>query len=653
MIYQNSSFGRTVGRWAAIAGSVAAFGLLGSSGAMAQNCGPLTATNFVTPFDWKSLFGAGLSSANALASTIQATNTAFLTQSTAFVGAPGDPKPYQDGAGIWVRGVGGDLTTKTQGSAGYAYNAPGTPAADNQGSTTCSTKYQQSFGGVQIGQDIAKLNINGWNVHLGTTAGIIETKGQIVGGNTPAGGAFNTSTAAPFVGTYLVATQGNFFIDGMVRFDYYENVLNSPTINVFNQSLDAYGVSASASAGYHWTIPNTQWFVEPSIGIIWSDAKVNPFQSAGQTVNLGAGTGNFQGTTYISDLTSLVERAGVRVGTSMDVGNLALQPFVAASIWHEFEGGFTATYSSCPNCIFQGAGASNLTATMSGSGVGTFGQYSVGVAGQLKGTGWLGFARLDYREGEHLEGLSGTGGIRYQFTPTEVARMPVKAKAPIVAPVSWTGLYIGAIGGADYDHGSLNFPGIASTPMRQAGMFGGGTLGYNYQVANWVYGVEGDLAGIGSQASTMCAPLFASVVPGAQTPLFQMNCHDRSSWIATVAPRLGYLLSPRVLTYVKAGAAMENETVSMTCNLGPLNGAVAQNCGNPAGNLVSAASGSLERAGWVAGFGSEFAFNSNWSAKAEVDWIGFGTKAVTLSDGTVVNSNLHVTQGKVGLNYKF
>ncbi len=374
---------------------------------------------------------------------------------------------------------------------------------DSNGSTICNTKFQQTFGGVQIGQDIGKLNINGWNVHLGTTAGVIGTQGQIIGGNTPAGGAFNTTTEAPFIGTYLVATQGNFFIDGLVRFDYYQTKLDSPTINVFNQDLDAYGYSASASGGYHWDVPNSKWFIEPSVGMIWTDAKVNPLQSVGQSVVLGAPglIQNFQGTTNISDLTSLVGRAGLRIGTSFEVGELALQPFAAASVWHEFEGGFTATYSSCPNCIFQGGGpgtASNLSATMSGQGIGTFGQYSVGVAGQLKGTGWLGFARLDYRDGEHLEGLSGTGGIRYQFTPTAVATMPVKAR-PIEAPINWSGFYVGVIGGTDYGHGSLTFAGVSSADVRPAGVFGGGEVGYNVQAANWVYGLEGDLAGVGAE----------------------------------------------------------------------------------------------------------------------------------------------------------
>jgi opacity protein-like surface antigen len=660
MNYRNSDFGRTTRRFSVVAGAVVTFGMLGSSGAFAQACGPLgTGTTFSTPFDWKSLFGAGLSGANALAATIQATNTAFLTQSTALVGAPGDPKPYQDGSGLWTRMVGGESTTKTQGAAGYAYNAPSNPAVDSNGSTICNTKFQQTFGGVQIGQDIGKLNINGWNVHLGTTAGVIGTQGQIIGGNTPAGGAFNTTTEAPFVGTYLVATQGNFFIDGLVRFDYYQTKMDSPTINVFNQDLDAYGYSASASGGYHWDVPNSKWFIEPSVGMIWTDAKVNPFQSVGQSVVLGAPglIQNFQGTTNISDLTSLVGRAGLRVGTSFEVGELALQPFAAASVWHEFEGGFTATYSSCPNCIFQGGGpatASNLSATMSGQGIGTFGQYSVGVAGQLKGTGWLGFARLDYRDGEHLEGLSGTGGIRYQFTPTAVAAMPVKAR-PIEAPINWSGFYVGVIGGTDYGHGSLTFAGVSSADVRPAGVFGGGEVGYNVQAANWVYGLEGDLAGVGAESNAACAPLNAGLV--TNTPLFNMNCHDSSNWVATVGARLGLLLTPRVLTYVKAGGAFEDETVAITCNLGSLNGTLAfglvQNCANPAGTVISAASANLVRAGWMAGFGSEFAFTQNWTAKAEVDWLGFGDQTVTLSDGTAVKSSQRVTQGKIGLNYKF
>jgi hypothetical protein len=52
---------------------------------------------------------SGLSGANAIAGAVTAANTAFLTQITAFVSAPGNPPPDSEGAGVWVRNVFGDL----------------------------------------------------------------------------------------------------------------------------------------------------------------------------------------------------------------------------------------------------------------------------------------------------------------------------------------------------------------------------------------------------------------------------------------------------------------------------------------------------------------------------------------------------------------
>ena len=54
-----------------------------------------------------------------------------------------------------------------------------------------------------------------------------------------------------------------------------------------------------------------------------------------------------------------------------------------------------------------------------------------------------------------LEGLSGTGGIRYQFAPEATARgvMPVKApvfKAPVAEAVSSAGFYVGGYGGLSW-----------------------------------------------------------------------------------------------------------------------------------------------------------------------------------------------------------
>jgi opacity protein-like surface antigen len=236
--------------------------------------------------------------------------------------------------------------------------------------------------------------------------------------------------------------------------------------------------------------------------------------------------------------------------------------------------------------------------------------------------------------------------------------MPVKAKAPVLVdhPVNWTGWYAGLIGGAtEYGHASMEFPGVSTADMRPSGWLGGGTLGYNYQAGKWVYGVEGDIAGTNTNGSTQCAPLSANAV-GVGGPLFQTTCHDDVNWLATVTARLGYAWTPRSLLYVKAGGAFADEKASVTCNLGPFNGLNGvQNCFAPGGSptLINSPSVSNIRAGWTVGFGSEFALTDRWSIKGEFDWLDFGTKALTMSDGTVFNSTLRIAEGKIGLNYKF
>ncbi len=141
--------------------------------------------------------------------------------------------------------------------------------------------------------------------------------------------------------------------------------------------------------------------------------------------------------------------------------------------------------------------------------------------------------------------------------------------------------------------------------------------------------------------------------------LFQTTCHDQINWTASVAGRLGYAFLPHTLVYGKAGAAFAGETFSETCNLGPINGSngppgtPVQNCVNANGAFVNSASVNTTAVGWTLGYGTEFAFTQHWTAKAEFDWIDFGHKSVTLSDGTNINTYQRAAQAKVGVNYKW
>ena len=105
--------------------------------------------------------------------------------------------------------------------------------------------------------------------------------------------------------------------------------------------------------------------------------------------------------------------------------------------------------------------------------------------------------------------------------------------------------------------------------------------------------------------------------------------------------------------------AFGNETWSATCNLGPLNNTIApgtgiQSCNNPAGALLNNISASDTRVGGMIGYGTEFALSQNWSAKAEWDWMDFGSKTLIASDGTAFTAKQwSVSEVKVGLNYHF
>src|SRR5262249_56841179 len=57
---------------------------------------------------------AGVSAyVGTIAASIHSANTAFVSQSTAFIGSPPSPAPDQGGGGVWARGVCGPLSFGT------------------------------------------------------------------------------------------------------------------------------------------------------------------------------------------------------------------------------------------------------------------------------------------------------------------------------------------------------------------------------------------------------------------------------------------------------------------------------------------------------------------------------------------------------------
>ena len=645
------------------------------SAAQAENCSSfplLAASNLPAP---------GVSSAavsSMIGSTLAAANTAFLLQSTAFIGSPPNPAPGQQGGGVWVRGVDGNVNIKSTsaGSATGTGNAFGGTAVSTQTiSVQCSQQVNVNFGGFQVGSDLAKLNYNGWNFHSGVTAGDLGAKSSLVGGypqianntvgfGTVGGGEFVGSTHVPFIGLYAAATSGGFSADALLRTEYYQNTLDAPIANVLNQNIDAHGWTFATSAAYQWAVPDTNWFIEPSAGLLISRTTVDPFNF----LTAGAGASDsYPGTLNIGTVKSDIGRVGLRFGETIEAGNVIYQPFGAVSVWHEFGSNISASFASAPGFATTGLappanGPATVSASTSTSTFGTYEQYSLGIAAVIGSTGWSEFIRADYRDGPNLSGWSGSGGIRYQFMPDPGSKavLPLKAKAsPAVEAVNWTGFYVGGFGGATQGKANWGYAGTAaagSVSPYVAGYLFGGDAGYNYQSGAYVVGVEADIGSTKTQGGRGCGPMSSVNAPPPISGMYEMTCNAAINWVATATARIGYAWD-RALFYVKGGGAWTDEHFSATCNYGAFNIPGAFNCTNPNGAFSNGFLGNKYAGGWVIGWGTEYALTSHWSAKGEADYIGFGNRTIvandTINGPTPVTASMHIWEEKIGVNYRF
>jgi len=639
-----------------VSGTVVALAL-STSAAFAQCAAP---TQTGVPLDNQGLLVVPpTAAASAISGAIGNVNTAFLTQQgSAFVSAPANPAPDQPGGGVWGRAIGGEVTLKTSSTSTSTNTLNATGAVVNNSTTNCANSVKASFAGVQVGADIARLNWSGWNVHLGTTAGYLGSKSDDSFG-------FGNKYEVPFLGTYVVATKGRFFADLMVRTEYYNITLNNPGLTYFNQPVGAHGYSVSASAGYNFDVGNN-WFIEPSAGFIYSNTSVDSF------INPGTALLNIPGTVSTNDIKSEIGRLSLRAGTTIATPNVIWQPFGSVSVFHEFAGRVTTNYTSLPNSAFlvgpafpPGVNPQTFNQTTTTSRVGTYGQYSLGIAGQIVNTGWLGYARVDYRNGSNIDGWTGNAGIRYQFAPEAIAavmptKVPVKAMRPAVTMVDWTGFYVGGVLGGASGRTDIGFggnpPGSGTKPWT-LGALGGLELGYNRQFANkWVVGVEGDIVATnlhGARTAGTANGLDALGNSVAFSPAFY-TAQDRTNWQSTLTGRLGYAWY-RTLFYGKAGLALEDGNVSTSCIFGATGTLAGRSCLNQAG-VVSPGfgTGHYTRVGWTIGFGSEFDLGKGWSAKTEYDYLAFGRRSALASDGTTtLTDKAEVSQVKVGLNYRF
>jgi outer membrane immunogenic protein len=213
------------------------------------------------------------------------------------------------------------------------------------------------------------------------------------------------------------------------------------------------------------------------------------------------------------------------------------------------------------------------------------------------------------------------------------------AKAPYVAPVplfSWTGFYLGAnVGGVSGRSSISDDPattaawlGGTTTSANGAGVIGGFEAGYNWQLANVVLGIEGDV----SFSSLSRSVIATSIQPG---PFDSYGSH--LSTLATLRGRFGWAFD-RTLIYATGGAAFANLKDTFTDRANPFTAIP--------GSSVT---------GWTVGGGIEYAFTDHWSAKAEYLHVGFPTRTAndSIGNGYAFDFKDSLDIGRAGINYKF
>jgi outer membrane immunogenic protein len=176
------------------------------------------------------------------------------------------------------------------------------------------------------------------------------------------------------------------------------------------------------------------------------------------------------------------------------------------------------------------------------------------------------------------------------MTPAPVYKAPVYKALP--PPCVWCGWYVGVNGGYGWSEHNDKFATPSFGGLDPKGGFGGAQIGYNWQSAQFVFGVEADIQGSGIQASAV--------------DIIGDSFKSRLDYFGTVRGRLGYAFGPSLL-YATGGLAyggIENDAIAV---VGPTPFTIKRTA-----------------TGYTIGGGYEYKLTPAWSLKAEYQFINLG-----------------------------
>ena len=284
-----------------------------------------------------------------------------------------------------------------------------------------------------------------------------------------------------------------------------------------------------------------------------------------------------------------------------------------------------------------------------------------------------------------LLGSVAAGGLLVAALPASAADLrAVPAPAPVIAPVvpvfSWTGWYIGGNVGGKWGKfsGDVTAAPVTGFPATGGGdvfafdtgfggghVVGGGQIGFNWQVNQFVFGVEGDL-----DATNVKRDFALGFAPGGGVFTTGDAFRFKNDWQGSVRGR-GGIAFDRFLVYATGGVAWAGVTAEAFYAPGSVatpgaGGGTGIGPGTGAGIAVATpgafASDRHTLVGATIGGGVEFALTDSVSLGVEYRYSDFGHETFNLgavpfpagaSSGVVGDVDLRTHEVTARLNFKF
>ena len=267
--------------------------------------------------------------------------------------------------------------------------------------------------------------------------------------------------------------------------------------------------------------------------------------------------------------------------------------------------------------------------------------------------------------------LASVAGLALTGSAAMAADYPTRVPPAYLPPVpifTWTGVYVGGQIGYGWGSGNLNYTvidpvdnvfGTTAADGSPSGVIGGAHIGYQYQINQFVFGLEGTVDG--TSISNTIQAFFPLAFDGGF-----VQAHTSSDIQGSIRGRAG-IAWDRALFYATGGVAFAGFRTNYSL-IGNTNQIIGESAPGAADGPLVFGSNSFSntRVGWTVGGGVDYAVTNNWSLFAEYRYTNFGTisvpgiAAVALATfpgltSAAFNSNrtLNQNQVQVGFSYKF